>query len=86
MKIPEDIEVIVKLKRPNSRPAVEACAARIGVSLQPLHPSTSDSELSTYFHTHVDPAALDLTLEKLRECEGVDGAYAKPRGDIPATS
>jgi len=83
MELTEGIEVIVKLKHPDSRGAVESCAARIGVSLQPLHPSTPDPELSTYFHTHVDPATLDPMLEKLRECDGVDGAYAKPRGDIP---
>ena len=87
METTQDIEVIVKLKHQEARAAVESCANRIGVSLQALHPSTSDSELSTYFHTHVTPAALELTLERLRECDGVDGAYAKPRGDVPqATS
>jgi hypothetical protein len=83
------VEVIVKLVPEAAAPAspahraLQACAARIGVSLQPLHPSTLDPELATYFITHVDPAALSGILEQLLKCEGVDGAYPKPRGEVP---
>lgn len=82
-------EVIIKLA-PGALPAnspghraLQSCAAGIGVSIQPLHPSTSDPELSTYFVAHVDRAALSSLIDQLRRCEGVVGAYAKERGEAP---
>ena len=87
--VPEPIEVVVKLvpiaaeqQSPAYR-AVQECAARIGVSIHPLYPSTSDPELSTYFIAHVDQAVSSSVVEQLLACEGVEGAYAKPRGEPP---
>ena len=81
-------EVIVKLTAAaaSSEPArqpVDACAAKLGVKLTRLHPSTTDPELSTYFAAHVDAAAVDRVVERLLTCEGVEGAYRKPRGEPP---
>ena len=81
-------EVIVKLtpaaaSAEPARRSVDACAANLGVKLTRLHPSTADSELSTYFATQVDAAAVDRVVERLLACEGVEGAYRKPRGEPP---
>lgn len=83
------IQVIVKLGPETAaagrkaRRALEACAAELGVALAPLHPSTSDRELAAYFAADVDASVLDRTLDGLRACAGVEGAYAKPRGEPP---
>jgi hypothetical protein len=63
--------------------AVRAFFADLGISVSPLHPSTSDPELASYLVAHVDPAAADRVIERLVECEGVEGAYAKPAGQPP---
>jgi hypothetical protein len=83
------IELIVKLAanaaRANSpaRRSIDACASALGVSLAPLHPSTSDRELATYFVARVDRDALDAVVARLLGCEGIEGAYAKPPGEPP---
>lgn len=82
-------QVIVKLGPDTAaagvpaRRALDACAAELGVSLTPLHPSTSDLDLATYFVADVEGSVLDRTLDRLRRCAGVEGAYAKPRGEPP---
>jgi hypothetical protein len=48
-----------------------------------MHPLTSDPELATYFVAHVDPEGLDGVIETLAGCDGVEGAYPKPRGEPP---
>lgn len=83
------VELIVKLAPAAVEPgspghrAVQACVTRAGVSIKPLHQSTSESELATYFIAHVDPAKIEHIVEQLLACEGVDSAYAKPRGKPP---
>lgn len=86
------IEVIVKLTPEAAAPNTKAhrdvqdYAARIGISLEPLHPSTCDPELTTYFIAHVDAAGLGSIVEQLLAFEGVDGAYPKGRGEAPGRS
>jgi hypothetical protein len=63
--------------------SVRACVADLGISVSPLHPSTSDPELASYLVAHVDPAAVDRVIERLVACDGVEGAYAKPAGEPP---
>ena len=86
---PSPVEVIVKLTpaavtpdSPQDR-SVRALMTELDSSLEPLHPSASDDELATYYVAHVEPDALAGALERLAECDGVDGAYAKPRGEAP---
>jgi hypothetical protein len=62
---------------------LQACGAEIGISIQPLHPSTSDPELASYYIARVDPSALDGVIQHLFACKGVEGAYAKPQGEEP---
>lgn len=82
-------ELILKLARAATNAsspayrAVRSCVADLGISVSPLHPSTSDPELASYLVAHVDPAAVDRVIERLVECEGVEGAYAKPAGQPP---
>lgn len=77
------VEIIVKLVPGANTHALQACAARLGVSLQPLHPSAADRVLATYFVTRVASGAVEGVLAQLRQCDGVDAAYAKPRGEAP---
>jgi hypothetical protein len=83
------VEVVVKLAveaaAPDSeaRRTLQACAARIGVPLRPLDPSSIDPDLGTYFIGHVTPAALDKVLGELQQCQGVEGAYAKAGDEAP---
>jgi hypothetical protein len=62
---------------------VHACLARLGVALEPLHPSSSDPELATYAVTHVDEADAQTVISQLNDCDGIEGAYVKPRGAPP---
>ena len=79
------IEVIVKAK-PGAAAVVPAWAARIGISLDALHPGTSDPELATYFVAHAEAAASAAILKELLRCGDIEGAYAKPRGEPPERS
>jgi hypothetical protein len=85
----DSVELIIKLAPAVAVPgstghlAVEACATRAGVTLKALHPSTSASELATYFIAHVDPEKAGNIIHELLACDGVESAYAKPRGEPP---
>lgn len=59
------------------------CLARLGVALEPLHSSSTDPELATYAVTHVDEADAPTVISHLNACDGVEGAYLKPRGEPP---
>jgi hypothetical protein len=76
-------EVVVKVGRGASADAVLARAAELDVALGPLHPGTADAELASYLSGHVDDAVADGVIERLRRCDGVEGAYVKPAGAPP---
>ncbi len=86
------IEVIVKLTQEAAAPdspqhkAIDARAAQLGVSLAPLHPSTSDPDLASYAVAHVNPLEAEAVVDQLLRCNGVEGAYAKPPGAPPERS
>ena len=85
----ELVEVIVKLTSAGAQrdsPAhqqLQDCTQRLGIVLERLHPGTSDPELATYAVAHVTPDTAETVLANLRNCDAVDGAYAKPRGEPP---
>jgi len=87
--VKDPVELIVKLAPEATPPgspghlAVQACVTRAGVSIAPLHQSTPESELATYFIAHVDPAKIENIVEQLLACEGVESAYAKPPSEPP---
>ena len=76
---------------PNYQPSLFSNGSRDGSAgkvipiptLTPLHPSSTDPELASYLVGYVETAALEGVLERLRRCDGVEGAYAKPRGEPP---
>ncbi|HEV3363646.1 MAG TPA: hypothetical protein VG795_05795 [Acidimicrobiia bacterium] len=88
----EPIDVIAKLtpeaaaSGTSQHGAVQSRATELGISLEPLHASASDPELSTYFIVRVDPASRERVVEQLLGLDGVEGAYAKPRGEPPEGS
>jgi hypothetical protein len=64
-------------------PHVRNCVRTLGVSLEPLFPATSDTELLTYFVARVESAAATGIIEQLLRCDDVEGAYVKPKGVAP---
>jgi hypothetical protein len=84
------IEIVVKVTRDAAIPGtsasrgVHSCAAALGISLKPLHPNSSDPELTSYYSAQIaDPTVIANITEQLRNCDGVEGAYAKPTGEVP---
>jgi hypothetical protein len=78
------VEVIVKVARETEHTrAIQERATALGVTLEPLHPSTGDTELATYFTARVDPDTAHELTRALADLEGVEGAYAKPAGEPP---
>jgi hypothetical protein len=75
----EPVEVIVRLTSAEA----QECAKRLGIVLERLHPGTSDPELATYAVAHVSSDTAEAIIADLRNCDGVEGAYAKPRGEPP---
>ncbi len=85
---PEAAEVIAKLtpevaESGTQHRLLKSEAAQRGVSLQPLHPGTSDPDLATYYIARGDSAGLQDVIDQLLGLEGVEGAYKKPRGEPP---
>lgn len=82
------VEVVVQLSPTASRggpqhQALLACAAGFGIGLQPLVASASGSALDTYHVGQVAVARAADAVERLRQCDGVDAAYTKARGQPP---
>ena len=83
------VEVVVKVagaagdEQSPANQAVQACAARLGIQLEAVHLPGSGPESGVYFTGMVNPAVLDSAIEQLLRCDGVEGAYAKPRGEAP---
>jgi hypothetical protein len=76
-------ELIVKLA-PSAEPErVRAHADGLGVKLAPLHPGTTDPELSVYLAARVDPQRVEGVAERLMRVDGVDSAYVKPPAEAP---
>lgn len=83
------VELIVKLAPAAAKSgspqhlAVQACFAQAGLTTHPLDLSASDAELATYFIAHVDPLDTERIINHLLACDGIESAYAKPRGEPP---
>jgi hypothetical protein len=89
------IEVIVKLApamtqaSSPARRSLDSCISELGVSLTPLYapgpddPPSDDQDLATYFVVHIESSRADDVIDRLLRCEGVEGAYAKARGEPP---
>jgi hypothetical protein len=82
------VELVVKLAPETSRGGVAhnallACAAELGIALESLDPSASDDELATYHIALVTPDIAASAIVRLRQCNGVEAAFAKPRGETP---
>jgi hypothetical protein len=64
--------------------ALQRVVARLGVRLQPMHPTSADAALTRYFFIDgVDTGALEATVAELRRCVAVTAAYAKPADEAP---
>ena len=56
-------------------------AQDLGLSLQPVHPNTSDPTLQPYFQVQVDnPELVDHVLSELGSADAVEAAFKHPPG------
>jgi hypothetical protein len=63
---------------------LRALAERLGVTLVPMHPGSSDPTLRRYYSVEVaDPAAAERVATRLRESPVVAAAYIKPPDAMP---
>ena len=82
------VELIVKLvsgAAPGSATShsVIARAADHGITLEPVDRSASDIELAAFYVAFVAPEAAARAIDALRQCDGVETVYAKPRSEPP---
>jgi hypothetical protein len=82
------VELVVKLAPAGARSeaahnALLACATDLGIGFEPVDRSTADSELAGYHVAHVTRAVATRAIERLRQCDGVEAAFTKPRGEPP---
>jgi hypothetical protein len=73
-----------RVRAPHSRSTTNAVLPWLKHSLQPVHPTTQDTTLATFFTVEVDDASQASKLvERLLKDPSVEGAYIKP-DDEPA--
>jgi hypothetical protein len=82
------VELVVKLAPATARGSAAhntllACVAELGIALESLDPSASEGELAGYHVAIVPSDTAARAIERLRQCEGVEAAFAKPRGETP---
>ncbi len=82
------VELVVKLS-PAAAPGSAAyeslltCAADLGIVLESVNRSASDPELTGYYVAVVAQATATRAIEQLRQCDGVEAAFIKSRGEPP---
>jgi hypothetical protein len=82
------VELVVKLS-PAAAPgsaahkALLARAADLGIALEPVNRSEPASELGTYHVALVTPETAARAIERLQQCDGVEAAFTKSRGEPP---
>jgi hypothetical protein len=83
------IELVVKLSPavvPGSaaHKAFVACAADFGITFEPIFENiASNAELIGYHVALVAPGTTTRAIEQLQQCDGVEAAYTKSRGEPP---
>ena len=59
-------------------------AKELGVTLSPMHPSTEDPSLASYFIIEVrERATAEQVIARLSHSHGVEAAYLKPPDELP---
>ena len=57
---------------------------RLGVVLEPIHPGTSDPDLTRYFTVEApDQATAERVIAGLQQSKAVEAAYVKPPDAMP---
>lgn len=62
---------------------LEKMVKKAGGKIEPMHPGIDDAELRTFFSAEVDDDRVEELLDKLRDSEGIEGAYVKPPDALP---
>jgi hypothetical protein len=73
-----------RARAPRTRSATSGILPWLEHPLQPVHPTTKDPSLATFFTVDVDdPVQASTLVERLLKDPSVEGAYIKP-DDYPA--
>lgn len=69
---------------PTFSPELRRTLSALALDLQPMHPGSSDPDLSGFFYTDVpDQGAAAHAVSLLQQAPGVQSAYLKPRDEMP---
>jgi len=60
-----------------------AGAAALGITFAPVDRAGSDAELATFYVAVVTADAAERAVGVLRQCDGVEAVFIKPRGEPP---
>jgi len=80
------VEIIVQLHEtadPSDGSAMRTVRDRTQVTLEPLHPGSTDPELARYAIARVARSSVEPVVGLLLGCAEVDAAYAKPGDALP---
>jgi hypothetical protein len=70
--------------RTNASTAIETQIKEFNVSLEPLHPGSTDPQFISYFVVQTaDTQTANQLMAALRRCPGVEAAYLKPLDELP---
>jgi hypothetical protein len=63
---------------------LQQLTTQLGVSLRSVHPRAEDPLLASYFQIEVpDEATANKVIDALRKSSAVEGAYIKPKDELP---
>ncbi|WP_156397804.1 MULTISPECIES: hypothetical protein [unclassified Duganella] len=81
---PEISQVKSRADVPPFTPELRRTLTALALDLHPMHPGSSDPDLTGFFYTEVaDQGAAVHALGLLQQAPGVQSAYLKPRDEMP---
>jgi hypothetical protein len=84
--VSSEVAAAIQQKKPQHPGAEELLriAETLGVSLEPIHPGTVDTNLLSYFIVKVPDSATALkVMDRLQQSKAVEAAYIKPPDELP---
>ena len=83
-----NVELVVKLSttlasNATTKQQLRVSAAELGIELQQLDPSSTNSELASYHTAFVPAETAEHAVDRLRGCPGIEAVYIKPQGEPP---
>ena len=86
VKVSADIGRSIHQRSPSTTESAELLriAESLGVTLEPMHPDTADSNLVRYFIVEVpDAETAQRVINRLQQSKAIEAAYLKPPDEVP---